>query len=317
MRIKLGWVNRNTRPVTTRIYRTDVIKPNDQLGAPLVELNGSITSWIDTTVIRGNTYYYVFGVVGGPTELFSIPLKVEAIYSTGPGPSKLSEGDQSLGWFGTVTSQEFMTISELQTAVGISQGVVTIPLPNWDKWYRNGKILFVPQGLGHPSMSWNTVYSAGLMFGTDDAGPWRDVNAPAVNQMKIVSKGFNRFIVRTPTAADDRNNPTRVIPDTATSAIRRNSEISDLLFPMINVAVAPSQRFPRRLSANSIAFSNEGRGLIAQEKYKGVTLYGMPTSASNGTQLDALSTIALASGNGWKPILELIQSDLVIEGIVL
>ena len=319
MQIKLKWTNRNNRPVSTKIYRTEAIVPNDQLGAPLVTLDGTILEWVDTTAVYGKTYYYVFGVVGGPTELFSMPLKVEAIYSTGPGPNKLISGDQQLGYFGHVNALDFFTTSEFFKAVGAPGFSENIALPVWDKWYRNGKILFVPRLPLTTSVAWNSIYGFGCVFGTNDDGPWRPAGTPAKNQMNIIDKGFNRFIVRLLTAADDRNNPQRTVPDGATRAVRRYSEVSDLVYTLANNIFPPSQRYPRVSQSTTTASSlvAGARSLICQEKYLTGALGGNSTDTNTGGGFETLVAIAPNVGYSWKPVLELIQSDFVIEETVL
>lgn len=318
MRVKLKWANRNNRPVQTKIYRTETIVPNDQLGAPLVTLDGAILEWIDTTVVYGKTYYYVFGVVGGPSELFSTPLKIDAIYSTGPGPSKLIDGDQQLGYFGRIAALDFLTTTELQILSGYPQVATSVPLPAWDKWYRNGKILFIPSALCGENWPWTSLYTAGLVFGTDDDGPWRASGLAAKNQLKIIEKGFNRFIVRLPTGADDRNNPTRFVADAAPASIRRYSETADCHYPTQFQWLPASQRFPRLTSVqNSLAGINGGREIFCQEQYKTGCLVGLPSSASSSAALEALGTYPTTNARGWKPTLELVQSDFVIGETVL
>lgn len=318
MRIKLKWTNRNDRPVQTKIYRTETIVANDQLGAPLVTLDGAILEWIDTTVVYGKTYYYVFGVVGGPSELFSTPLKIDAIYSTGPGPTKLQSGDQQLGYFGALTAIEFLTASELQILAGYPQVAVSLPMTVWDKWYRNGKILFIPRYLCGYNWSWQSLYLSGLVFGTDDDGPWRPAGVAATNQMKIITKGFNRFIVRLPTAADDRNNPTRFVADNTPASIRKYSETADLHYPTLSALFPSPQRYPRISSvATSISTISGSRNVLCQEQYKTGYLVGLPSSASSSSILIALITSGVTVVDGWKPTLELIQSDFVIEETVL
>lgn len=318
MRIKLKWTNRNNRPVQTKIYRTETIVANDQLGSPLVTLDGAILEWIDTTVVYGKTYYYVFGVVGGPSELFSTPLKIDAIYSTGPGPTKLQSGDQQLGYFGVLSAIEFLTASELQILAGYPQMTMSLPMTIWDKWYRNGKVLFIPRYICGSAWSWSSLYLAGLVFGTDDDGPWRPDGVAATNQMKIITKGFNRFIVRLPTGADDRNNPARFVADNAPVTIRKYSETADLHYPTLSGVFPTSQRYPRISSvASSLSTIGGSRNGLCQEQYKTGYLAGLPSSAGSSAILEALATSSVTAIDGWKPTLELIQSDFVIEETVL
>lgn len=318
MRIKLKWTNRNSRPVQTKIYRTETIVANDQLGEPLVTLEDGILEWVDTTPVYGKTYYYVFGVVGGFEELYSTPLKIEAIYSTGPGPHVLQSGDQELGYFGYITALDFLTCSELQTLTGMPPQAMAYPLPIWDKWYRNGKILFVPRSICADSGSWVYFYRNGMVFGTDDDGAWRPATESPVNQMKIITKGFNRFIVRLPTGADDRNNPARFVPDNAPVTYRKYSETADLHYTTLNQFFPASQRFPRVSSAaTSLAVLSGGRQIICQEQYKTGCLVGLPSLANTTIQLEALAEYPVTNARGWKPTLELIQSDFVIGETVL
>ena len=318
MKIKLKWVNRNVLPIVTRIYRTTTILPNDQLGPPLIELDGAVTEWTDDTAVRGTTYYYVFCTVGGGNNLYTYPLKIDAVYNTGPGPTKLVSGNQSLGYFGQVLALEFFTANELQTLVGIGQVAPAIPLPAWDKWYRNGKILFIPRSVISTSVVFSTLYNRGLVFGTDDNGPWQQ-SATQVNQLKIITKGFNRFIVRLPTGADDRNNPGRVVADDAPVAIRKYGEAADLIYPTMNQFLPPTQRFPRNTTAVPIFTALDGRAIHTQEKYKTGTLnaVGGTTGITSSAIQQALTDISFNAGAAWKPVLELIQSDLVIGEIVL
>jgi len=313
MRIKLKWTNRNTRPVQTKIYRTETIVANNQLGEPLVTLEDGVLEWLDTTAVYGKTYYYVFGVVGGPNELYSTPLKIDAVYSTGPGPTTLQNGDQQLGYFGQVAALDFLTCSELQTLCGYPQQAMNYPMTIWDKWYRNGKILFVPRYLCGDAGGWQYLYSQGLVFGTDDEGAWRPSGVAPVNQMKIIEKGFNRFIVRLPTGADDRNNPGRTVPDAAPVSYRKYSETADLHYPTVSQWFPSTQRYPRISSAAAtLAVINSSRQILCQEKYKTGCLVGLPGSASTAATLEALGEYPVGSARGWKPTLELIQSDFII-----
>lgn len=317
MQIKLKWVNSNTLPTLTRIYRNESIKPNDQLGEPIVELEGSVTEWVDTSVTRGKTYYYVFGVVTDVQVLYSAPLKVDAVYRTGPGPSTFLRGDQSLGYYGSVSSLDFMTSSEFLERVNYNT-TPTNALPVWDKWSRNGKILFVPRQLITEALSWQLIYNLGCVFGTNDDGPWRPVGAAPKNQQTIITKGFDRFIVRLMTGADDRNNPSRVVADAASVGVRRFSEAADLIYPLINEGVPSSQRFPR-LSMISSSFNaiTGGRQVLCQEKYKTGCLVAHSSTATTGATIEALSEYPTTNSRAWKPVLELVQSDFVIGEIVL
>lgn len=320
MRIKLKWVNRNNRPVVTNIYRNETDVPNDQLGTAIGSVPDGTTEFIDDTAVFGKTYYYVFATVGGGQTLYSRSLKIVAQYTNGPGPQTLISGDQGLGYFGSINAIDFFSQQEIVAVMGLSYSGST-PLPVWDKWIRNGKILYVPRCVIYPTISYGYLYSKGVVFGTNDNGPaWASAATTGVptNQFKTVEKGYFRFIVRCPTGYDDRNNPTRVVPDAATPGDRKFSEIADIFYPALNTWVPETQRFPRTGSASPLATINESRDIFCQEKFKtGVASGFNGSNNTSGYAQGIFNPLPATSNYGWRPVLELIQEDFVIGSTVL
>lgn len=316
MRIKLKWTNRNNKPVTTNIYRNETDVANNQLGEPIATVPDGTTEYMDETAVFGKTYYYVFETVGGGQNLFSKSLKILATYSNGPGPQALISGDQQLGYFGQVNALEFFTQPEVTATIGYASYIGTVPMPAWDKWIRNGKILYIPRSSLFPSTTWQMLYTKGVVFGTDDTGPaWAPtlLNLPGVNQRTILEKGFFRFIVRLPTAYDDRNNPTKVVPDLALPKDRKFSEVADVYYPGLNTWVPESQRFPRIGPSVPLGTANENRDLHGQEKFKtGIACAFNASSNTSGYSQGIFNVLATNASIGWRPVLELIQEDFVI-----
>ena len=103
-------------------------------------------------------------------------------YPTTPGHNQLIAGDRNHGFFGFVEPNEFGEIENnpdgskefdgdnLALALGISQGTSQFVDTPWMKFYFRGKMLFVPVKTIRRSISWNTIYEAGAVYGDDTVG---------------------------------------------------------------------------------------------------------------------------------------------------
>src|SRR5699024_7707720 len=95
-------------------------------------------------------------------------------YSNSPGGKSLVAGDLDAGFYGFVQPHEFGKIGEedefsgsnLAKAIGISQGTVQFDKTPWLKFSWNRKILLVPMKAIRHSVSWDTIYKAGAVYGT-------------------------------------------------------------------------------------------------------------------------------------------------------
>jgi hypothetical protein len=324
MFIKLKWVNLNSQPVTTRIYRNDTPVTNDLLGTPLVELINGEVEWVDNNVVRNATYYYTFETIGANETVYSKPLEVQAVPRSGPGPQELQFGDMSYGYFGQVPSSMLFSGPELKAAVGLTVGTEIVASPMWDKWARNGKICYFPRRALFYRVRWSELYNLGLVYGVDGPGP-QNLGTP-VNQLKIVEKGLDRFIVRLPTGIDDRNNPDRLIPadasNTTIQAYREYSEVADFLYPLaifapraqraINIAqLAGGELGLNSGAAGSFSYSQELNAAKTQTMCLRVN-----NSADNRGIWEQYSVINLTDANqSWWPVLELVDNVEVSTGV--
>lgn len=319
MYVKLKWLNRNQVPVTTKVYRNDTQKPNDQLGTALATLDGSILTWTDNTVVSRSTYWYTLETINDGQSVYSAPIKVVADYNNGPGPRDLQWGDSQLGYFGTILSVDFINPADVTALLNVPPQVNTsYPMPAWSKWIRRGKILYIPAAPIHLYAPYDTYYKSGVHFGTDDNGPWMPstVTVP-VNQRKIITKGFDQFIVRLPTGADDRNNPTDSIIAAPADSLRRYSEVADLIYPMVNSVVCPSARVPKLPNAVTPNIMNGGRE-IALSTRMGTTGFtrAFPTSPpTDPVAFEKLFASPWSTACVWMPVLEMIP-DKGIEVVI-
>ncbi len=320
MKVKLLWVNRNTQPTTIYIYRNNVPTPNNQLSNPIANIPGDKTEYVDTSVVTGQTYYYVIATILGATFVYSAPIKVTVQYSTGPGPNKLQYGDSQLGYFGECTASEMFTRDELITwfgPIGVSSPGL-VPLPIWDKWVRNGKVLFVPRTTIISSVSWNDIYTRGAVFGNDTTGPARIVQPPVLQSAKI-NRGYYTFKVRLLTGVDDRNNPD-FISDSST-ATRYYSEVADLCYPRAYQFFPVEQRGRRHLNATSYTTEMVPSGIVsctAEINTAGnAALVIMPASPATLAQYVSIVHVLRGTNAQWKPVLELDPTNLIIKETVL
>mgnify|MGYP001574835293 CR=1 FL=1 len=320
MQVKLRWVNRNTLPTTTKIYRNTTDKPTNDLGIAIVELDGAVTEWLDTTAVRGLTYYYRFETTYETKVAFSMSIKVLVDYDNGPGPRELQYGDSELGYYGTLSGLEMFSRDEvLQAFPSLAQNAGPNPLPNWDKWIRNGQIIFVPQAVMAYSLGWRAIYAAGAMFGVDTTGPsWCTqaiIGTPPVAQSAKMSKGFYTYRVRVARGLPPERAPDYVASDLAVPDDRRGSEIADLFYPRLNGAFPTQQRIQRCATAGTSAEEFRSDPVGAPERYKTGVLAGIPSYTTATIATIAANVFTLATA--WKPIFELDQTDLVTHEVVL
>lgn len=324
MRVRLKWTDENLVPHSTKIYRSDTQPGGNPTGEPLVTLTNGETTWDDTTVVRGNVYWYTFAVTNGKHTEYSVPVQVTASPRTGPGVQTLAWGDQDWGCYGTLDETAFITNTKLHNALYAPQGGPNPTSNTWHKMIRNGKTLFVPRRAVSYSVTWNLLYDKGLVFGVSGPGP-QNGGRPDKDQHTTIQIGGDEFIVRLPTGFDDTNNPSRVTPEGLTTTngmnYRKNSELNDLIWS--SVSLFPESRTRAMNGYNNLWLlpSNTGLYLSASgcivfcQEIDPVTKTLMtPEKFSSQTDMTPYSNSTawgLSSGNnnsGWWPILELIET---------
>ncbi len=94
-------------------------------------------------------------------------------FTGSPGSKSIIAGDKEAGFYGFVQPEEFGQIGSkefsgvnLASEVGISQGTSQFSNTPWMKFSWRGKILFVPLKTIRYSVSWDTIYKAGAVYGT-------------------------------------------------------------------------------------------------------------------------------------------------------
>lgn len=200
MQIHIGWQNTDLDAEGIRVYRASSPIIPSTLPAVYDTLSGDAVDYIDTDVLAGATYYYVFEVFKDTGSFFSTNVQATAMPYSGPGPQSFIGGDVGAGFYGIVSGVEFITWDAFVAWAGITLTNKNTSLnQNWLKFSHKGKTLFAPkQPLG--MVSWQNLYNAGLAYGVDGLGP-REYNTLAgVNQQRIITIKGAQFKVRLPTA---------------------------------------------------------------------------------------------------------------------
>lgn len=76
------------------------------------------------------------------------------------------DSDRDTGYFGRLSSDDFISYERLSTKVRFSKGTV-MPDKGWLVFYYRGEIVYIPQHPIRYNMSWDDLESAGLVFGKD------------------------------------------------------------------------------------------------------------------------------------------------------
>lgn len=205
MTIRLSWPSQAAKGLTAiEIYRKtgwnatlDVNNP----GTPIATLAGTATEFVEdvANLTKNTTYRYWVAAVKGTERLIGNPVTQGFFLDTGPGPQTLKKGDWACGYFGTLTKEEFFNTPELKILLpaGPASMFVNDP-PTWHKFVFRGRILFYPSYPHSSNASFNTAYSRGMVYGTDDNGLYVPNGQPAVKQDCKVTKDGRTYRIRLP-----------------------------------------------------------------------------------------------------------------------
>ena len=204
MAIRIAIVNPNQDADSVKVYRSLNKIQLSALPEPLATLPGTATSYSDATAARNTVYNYMVAITRGTDTLYTQNQQYGYFPDTGPGSSKLLRGNWKEGYFGTCTQNELFGALELCTALNVSLAVQTANPIVWHKFILDGKILFIPS-VSIASVALYSLYDAGLMYGTDDAGVRPATGTISTrtpkNQKTLVTKSDRQYLVRLPKAS--------------------------------------------------------------------------------------------------------------------
>lgn len=194
MGIRVKWTNHNTGEDYTNVYRSRNYIDLFELPEPIAQVGPGVTEFDDLTVPEHEVWHYRFGVVKNGEEVLSENQSVYTSTNRGPGPQELLSGDyHRLGYFGTLTAEEFINGNDLRSLLGIGGGTnYSTPNAPWSKVFHDGKIKFFPQYNIATAVTWKMVYESGAVF--SEPGYCEDKISPDIYK-SLVPTDQGRIII--------------------------------------------------------------------------------------------------------------------------
>lgn len=311
MQLTLKWKNHNTLATTTEIYRSTSPIDKNALPAVLASVNANLEQYVDT-VEYGKRYYYMMKNTNSKGSAFTENSEVWAVPRSGPGGQNLIQGDMNLGYFGYVKHTDFVSALGLLDKLGRPFAFTNTYDVNWHKFAYKGKILFIPNCyLCDSAVSIQTLYNAGLVFGTDDFGTHQYGASPR-NQKRLVNIKGDDFLVRcmrmndTPGKTWDGLNTDIASGEWYNLVIRGletipSYQVGDNLAGMSIITGIPTNEFG--ITINRDPFQEKLASAAATATQAASTEIGMLTYASAG----AYST----NTHYYRPVLELVADAFI------
>lgn len=299
MPIKLDWTDPNTADDYT-IYRSSSPIADGSLPASLAVVPAGTLTYTDNTAVRNQLYYYRVASRKG-TDVALTPNKALAYMPyTGPGPQVLNRGDWSFGYFGKLQMSDLFTTQECKNYAGGLPGAVenTDAAMGWLKFVYKGKILFIASQAIYNTLTWETLYRAGLIYGnfpSSDWAPTAKTNFGTIPQAKVVTRGDHSFVMRVPTSR-------AVMVSTSGAAADQIGGEYDLILPYAFQArnypdTLGYKQFDDLANANWITFSTDLQAAICINRGSG----------TNPDLLNVSLGVSTTHGlHGWRPLFELI-----------
>lgn len=234
-----------------------------------------------------------------------------AIIDNGPGAKKMIEYEQGIdtGYFGRVDSTDMPSIDVIEAAAATTlPGTRTADAsnPTWLKFYRNGKVFYYPSLNMRTGVTWDNLYQAGFVYGTDDNG--KVPGTPAVNQLRklvhVDKEGVAwEFKVRLPSQVTLDPFPPSAFDDPDPNNKTRASECSQT-FQRVAPYVTTPVKWDTLRQVEPLPLGIESNsGLLTNVTYM------RPGWSSYSQQNKSASTLG-----GWYPVLELIGKFVPPQG---
>lgn len=217
MPIRIDWLDPNGGTQPVNIHRaTSPMNDEANLPAPIATVTGA-SFYVDDAAVRNQLYYYRLSSLGqaGAADMIITPNKpMASMPYTGPGPQTLLRGDWECGYFGRLPMGSLITSQELVSILGA--GTDTAIADNeWLKYVYKGNIFFFPKYAIAHTISWDTVYKAGMVFGDIDPAQWPAIAKSSwgtITQKKRITIGNHVLTIRNPTSRANPLNTGSVIP---------------------------------------------------------------------------------------------------------
>ena len=216
--------------------------------------------------------------------------KKVVIEDSGFGPKQLEFGDAELGFYGELAPGTFYSADEMSQEVQYSDGSIFSSDPGWFKFAYKGKVLLVPKGNLRNVINWQSLYQAGLIYGTGDAGlSPSPSNSPVPQNKSIYIDGVQyRVRVLRGSVSDPESGP--------------GGEWDDLIGRMVNGEWGDYN--PRDLDIDSgtgnstlcMESDASGNGAVVRGGSSGTSWYGIRDKNEG----------SYSQYRGWRPVLEMV-----------
>lgn len=223
---------------------------------------------------------------------------------SGPGPKRLSAGDESLGYFGRVPQSELITASSLfQLMTPVTGKLTANDSMVWLKFFYNGKVVYYPSQDFLTGINWLALYEKGVTYG-DRNELYGYVGSPAVRQYRTITvedmdTGARSDLVVRLTKLNDSG-----LADTVADPASEMFALMPKVTPLGTYGTGEWDALP----ANVLRIN--GMWYTATDNINNPT----QTLAINGSStVMAISRSATFSSAWWYPVLELVSSDIVQE----
>ena len=218
------------------------------------------------------------------------------------------------GFFGEVQSSEFITSDSLVTTLNITQGVPINTDTPWLKFVLDNEIIYISKKPIRRSISWEHIYQAGAVYGTNDNG--------------LYPSGGNRLQNATVNIGDDSFKATLIKGSTTDPVASNtfgydvdwthNSEWNRLMYP-IHSGIHTNSSNPSNPSNPSVPYAqwanyldgdlvvgNAGFSTWTQDKHPGDPTLRVLRGLNGITYADRNSSTFTQSGYSYRPALRLV-----------
>jgi len=245
----------------------------------------------------------------------------------GPGPQTLIAGDMTAGFFGEVSADELFRGDELALMVGVTEGVAQNSTAGWLKFAHNNKIKYIAKQTFRHTISWDHLYSRGIVYGTDDDGV--APRGTATNQFTTVEKDGSQFVVRLATGANgdpfDDTDPTAYAEGMHLLNLGAGSEWNELMYRVHSAVPSDpttdgfnaSYHGGPQVGDNWANYGNadlnigvgNGRAAWCQESSLGASATRVIRGYADLAYFYRYAGSGATSDLGWRPCLELIPNN--------
>lgn len=234
---------------------------------------------------------------------FVIPT-TEVEFPTGPGPTTLQAGDMNLGFYGETTDGVFIDYASLASKVGLSQGTVSWPTNEWFKIAYQNKTLFYPKQPARHTLSWESIYQAGCVYGVDGPGPYPYPTSQPVNQRTVIEYLGRYYLVRLMKGTNRDDGLTTVsYSGSQTHPEVVDSEWNKFFYPLVDGRWANYTEVELRIGGS---ISGSGASTPVQETESGNPDGNLFRGFTSKEMAIIREKASADGGRGWRPVLELL-----------